>query len=48
MRWFELDVQISRDGELIELHDETVDGTTNETGTVGSLMFEELRRRDAK
>jgi glycerophosphoryl diester phosphodiesterase len=47
IRWFELDVQSSRDGALVVIHDTTVDRTTDGTGEVGSLLFEELRRLDA-
>jgi len=44
---FELDVQMSKDGVPVVVHDETVDRTTNGSGPVGSLLFEELRRLDA-
>src|SRR5438067_170423 len=47
MSWVELDVQMSSDGALVVIHDETVDRTTDGTGAVGSLTFEELRRLDA-
>jgi glycerophosphoryl diester phosphodiesterase len=47
IRWFELDVQMSRDGELVVIHDETVDRTTGGRGSVASLTLEELRRLDA-
>lgn len=47
IRWFELDVQMSRDGALVVIHDQTVDRTTNGTGDVGSLLLEELHRLDA-
>lgn len=47
IRWFELDVQMSRDGELVVIHDQTVDRTTNGTGEVGSLLLQELRTLDA-
>ncbi len=47
MRMVELDVQMTADGELVVIHDETVDRTTNGTGPVGSFTLEELRRLDA-
>lgn len=47
MKFVELDVQMSRDGELMVIHDETVDRTTDGHGAVGSHTFEELRKLDA-
>ncbi|MEA2572975.1 MAG: glycerophosphoryl diester phosphodiesterase [Chloroflexia bacterium] len=47
MRMVELDVQMTRDGELVVIHDETVDRTTNGIGPVGSFTLEELQRLDA-
>ena len=47
VRWFELDVQMSRDGELVVIHDHTVDRTTNGTGEVGSLSLQDLRKLDS-
>src|SRR5439155_25100652 len=47
VRCFELDVQMSRDGEPVVIHDNTVDRTTDGTGEVGSLLFEDLRKLDA-
>jgi len=47
IRWFELDVQITADGALAVIHDETVDRTTNGSGPVGSFLFNDLRRLDA-
>lgn len=43
----ELDVHLSRDGELIVIHDESVDRTTNGTGFVKDMTAEELRMLDA-
>jgi len=43
----EFDVQLSRDGELVLMHDRTVDRTTNGSGAVAELTFEQLRRLDA-
>lgn len=43
----ELDVNVSRDGELIVMHDLTVDRTTNGTGLIRSLTVSELKALDA-
>lgn len=43
----EFDVQMSKDGYLVIMHDSTVDRTTNGTGEVSQLTFEELRQLDA-
>lgn len=43
----ELDLQCSADGRLVVIHDESVDRTTDGTGAVESLSFEQLRRLDA-
>ncbi len=43
----EFDVQLSRDGELVLMHDATVDRTTNGKGKVTELTFKELRALDA-
>ncbi|WP_252501978.1 glycerophosphodiester phosphodiesterase family protein [Sporosarcina sp. Marseille-Q4943] len=45
--YIEIDVQRSEDGELVLIHDTTVDRTTDGTGHVGDLSFEELRSLDA-
>ncbi|CAM3964152.1 glycerophosphodiester phosphodiesterase [Flavobacterium weaverense] len=39
----ELDVHLSSDGEIIVIHDETVDRTTNGTGLVNALSCRELK-----
>ena len=44
---FELDVHVSKDGELIVIHDETVDRTTDGTGLVRELTLEQLKALDA-
>src|SRR5437762_2604182 len=46
-KYVELDVQLSRDGVLVVIHDETLDRTTNGAGPVGAYSYEELRRLDA-
>lgn len=43
----ETDVRITRDGELVLIHDSTVDRTTNGTGKVCDKLFSELRALDA-
>ena len=43
----ELDVQLSRDGQLVVIHDHTVDATTDGQGNVCDLSLAELRRLDA-
>ena len=43
----ECDVQMSKDGELIVIHDETVNRTTNGSGRVADLTLTELRALDA-
>lgn len=45
--YIELDVQRSKDGELVVIHDTTVDRTTDGSGRVGDLTFNELRSLDA-
>jgi glycerophosphoryl diester phosphodiesterase len=44
----ELDVQMTRDGELVVIHDEKVDRTTDGTGMVLDYNFEDLRKLDAR
>jgi glycerophosphoryl diester phosphodiesterase len=46
-RHLELDVDLSRDGHIVVMHDDTVDRTTNGTGPVGSHTLAELRALDA-
>ena len=43
----ELDVSLSRDGEVVLMHDRTLDRTTNGTGEVGEYSLEELRGLEA-
>lgn len=43
----ELDVHLSKDGELIVMHDERIDRTTNGRGFIKDLTVEELKRLDA-
>ena len=44
---FELDVHLSKDGELVVIHDETVDRTTDGTGFVGEMTLAQLKALDA-
>jgi len=44
---FELDVHMSRDGQLMVIHDDTVDRTTNGTGLVKELTLSQLQALDA-
>lgn len=46
-RHLELDVDVTSDGHIVVMHDETVDRTTNGTGPVGSHTLAELRALDA-
>ncbi len=39
----ELDVQLSKDGEVVVIHDETIDRVSNGKGAVGDFTLEELR-----
>jgi len=39
----ELDVHLSSDGELIVIHDESIDRTTNGKGLVQNLSFQEIK-----
>lgn len=43
----EMDVHSTRDSVLVLMHDQTVDRTTDGTGPIKSLSFEELRKLDA-
>jgi glycerophosphoryl diester phosphodiesterase len=43
----ELDVQLTRDGRVVVIHDETLDRTTNGAGWVKDHDWEALRRLDA-
>ena len=43
----ELDVQLTRDGEVVVIHDWTLERTTSGSGPVGACSLAELRRLDA-
>lgn len=42
----EFDVHMTKDGELVIIHDETIDRTSNGTGFVKDMTFAELRTYD--
>lgn len=44
----EIDVQLTKDGEVVVIHDEKVDRTTNGIGFVKDLTYKELRKLDAR
>ena len=44
---FELDVQRSADAQLVCIHDDTVDRTTDGSGRVGDMTLEQLKLLDA-
>ncbi|MCK4487902.1 MAG: hypothetical protein KAU38_14230 [Desulfobacterales bacterium] len=43
----EIDVRLSKDKEIVVIHDSTVDRTTNETGSVSSHTLKEIKELDA-
>jgi glycerophosphoryl diester phosphodiesterase len=43
----ELDIQLSKDGKIVVIHDETLERTTNGRGRVADLTFREIRDLDA-
>ncbi len=43
----ELDVHLSRDGQLVVIHDDTVDATTDGQGKVADMTLDQLKRLDA-
>lgn len=43
----ELDLRSTRDGHLVVMHDATVDRTTDGTGAIGELTFDEIKALDA-
>lgn len=45
--YIEIDVQMTKDGELVAIHDTTVNRTTNGTGAVGDYTLEEIQQLDA-
>lgn len=45
--YFEMDVHSSKDGEILVIHDETVDRTTDGCGFVKSMTVDEIKKLDA-
>ncbi|AYC28686.1 glycerophosphodiester phosphodiesterase [Paenisporosarcina cavernae] len=43
----EFDVHMTKDGELVVIHDETIDRTTNGGGYIKDFTYKELRQYDA-
>ena len=43
----ELDIGVTKDGKVVVLHDTTVDGKTNGSGTVASKTLRQIKRLDA-
>jgi glycerophosphoryl diester phosphodiesterase len=43
----EMDLHVTRDGEVVVIHDETLDRTTDGRGSIADLTLEEVRRWDA-
>ncbi|QQK08477.1 glycerophosphodiester phosphodiesterase [Miniphocaeibacter halophilus] len=43
----EIDVHLSKDKELIVIHDETVDRTTDGTGAIKKMFLKEIKKLDA-
>lgn len=44
---FEFDTHLTKDGEIVIIHDERLDRTTNAQGFVKDYTLEELRKVDA-
>lgn len=45
--YIEIDLQMTKDGKLIAMHDETVDRTTDGTGKVKDFTLEQIKQLDA-
>jgi glycerophosphoryl diester phosphodiesterase len=45
--YIELDLQMTKDGELIAMHDETVDRTTRGNGLIKDLTLKQIKKLDA-
>ncbi len=43
----EMDLQLTRDGVVVVIHDDTVDRTTDGRGRIGDLTLAEVKRLDA-
>lgn len=47
VRWMEIDVQLTKDGVPVVIHDYSLDRTTNGHGKVKNMEYEPMRRLDA-
>ena len=45
--WVEVDVRLTKDGQHVIIHNETVDATTNGKGKVADLTLDEIKKLDA-
>lgn len=45
--WFELDCTLTKDGEILVIHDDTIDRTTGTAGQVKDFTLAELKRLEA-
>lgn len=45
--FFDVDIHLTKDGQLVGIHDETVDRTTNGHGRIDAYTLEELQQLDA-
>ncbi len=45
--WFELDCTMSRDGEIIVIHDDDLERTTDKLGAIRDLTLAEIKQADA-
>jgi glycerophosphoryl diester phosphodiesterase len=48
VRYLELDMRLSKDDQLVMLHDDTVDRTTEHKGKVNTYTVAELKKMDAR
>jgi glycerophosphoryl diester phosphodiesterase len=46
-RWVEFDVKLTADGELVVMHDDRVNRTTDGKGAIAAMTFAEIRELDA-
>ena len=47
-RYLELDMRLSKDGQLVVIHDDTVDRTTEQQGKINTFTASELQQMDAR
>lgn len=47
VRWIEFDVRLTRDGQPIVFHDETLERTTNGRGNISDLDWDDIQQLDA-